>query len=135
MRMSAAGQSSLAPLTVRTAPPPRTSAMSGPAPRPRAALGGATGWRGQEIAEGTQPLADVVDHQPGRRRQSSIARHQDADAALRQARLGHLDVHQFASSDFLYEADRFEEPDVEPRLDHLAHELDGVGDDTRRQTR
>ena len=96
---------------------------------------GRRGRRGQKIGERAQPLADVIDHQPGGRRQAAIARHQDADAALRQARLGQRHVHQLAAADLLDEADRREEADAQPRADHLAHELDGVGDDARRQAR
>src|SRR5258707_11728671 len=130
-RMSAAGRKSSVPFTVRTAPPLKTIAMSIPAARLRSAPAVAPGRCGQKIAEGAQALADVVDHQPGRRREAAIARHQDADAALRQARLGQRHVYQLAAADLLQEADGREEADAEARLDHLPHELDGVGDDAR----
>src|SRR5580704_5411163 len=99
-RMSAAGRKSLAPFTVRTAPPLKTIAMSAPAARLRSAPAVAPGRCGQKIAEGAQALTDVVDHQPGRRREAAIARHQDADAALRQAGLGQRHMHQLTTADF-----------------------------------
>ena len=37
--------------------------------------------------------------------------------------------------DLVDKADRREEADAQPRVDHLAHELDRVGDDARRQAR
>src|SRR5882757_2492045 len=119
-RMSAAGRKSSVLFTVRTAPPLKTIAMSIPAARLRSAPAVAPGRCGQKIAEGAQALADVVDHEPGGRRATAIARHQDADAALRQARLGQRHMHQFAAADLLQEADRREEADAETRLDHLA---------------
>src|SRR5262245_59605381 len=119
-RMSAEGRNWLAALTVSTAPPLRTIAMSGPAAALRPPR-----RRGQEIGEGAQSLADVTDHQSGGRRQAAIARHQDADAALRQSRLGQRHVHQLTAADLLDEADRREEADAQPRADHLAHELAG----------
>src|SRR5258708_15517224 len=123
-RMSAAGRKSLVPFTVRTAPPLKTIAMSAPAARFRDAPAVAPGRCGQKIAEGAQALANVADHQSSRRREATIAPHQDADAALRQPRLGQRPPHHLAAADLLQKADRREEADAEARLDHLAHELD-----------
>src|SRR5206468_12186435 len=119
MRMSARGRNSLAALTVSTAPPCRMSAMSAPA-----LAGGAAAGRGsQEIAEIAQPFADVVDHQAGGRREPAIARHQDADTALCQARLDQWYVHQFDAADLVEEADRREEAEAQPGPDPLAAEF------------
>src|SRR5205814_2887908 len=110
-RMSAAARNSSAGLTVSTAPPLRTRATSAPLTLARRAP---PRRGGQKVAEGAQPLADMVDHQPGGRRQPAVARHQDADAALRQPRFDQRHMHQFASADFVEEADRREESDAQP---------------------
>src|SRR5260370_24738632 len=128
IRISAAGRKSFAALTVSTAPPLRIRATSTPVAFARRAP---PRRRGQKIAEGAQAFADVVYHQAGRGREPAIAGHQGADAALRQARLDQRHVHQLAAADLVQKADRREKADAQSRLDHLAHELDRVGDDAR----
>src|SRR5262249_58510785 len=93
IRMSAADRKSSVALTVRTAPPCRTVAMS-----VRSLAGRSPAGRGGKKATGgTQSLADVIDHQARRRRGPSVARHEGADSALRPAGLGQRHIARFGA--------------------------------------